>query len=192
MANPETDAELQARIDAAIAKIRQEKPDVATYPIAPMGMLDRLGKKIRDFTEGGSTQAFTGPKDISYSLETLRGQTNDQLESLFSHELTHAQDFQGRAKGELFEAPTELHGYSDEDQRNLRLHRPIDPHPALYPNQKIPTDIQLPRQKLPGMSELLPGSDQNVIQANIKMLKAKGYPEMFATQTALNNAKVGQ
>lgn len=80
-------------IAGSIARVRKEMPDVAGVSIEPQGAI--MGTLAR----GG--QAHTSPfGNVTYNPSALQGLSSDELDNVFTHELTHSRQAQREGLGE--------------------------------------------------------------------------------------------
>lgn len=75
------------QIALAKQRVQQEMPDVADTSVSPMGFLGGLRRGAQ-----AVTSPFTG--SVSYNPSALEGQSQDNIDQIMAHELTHSRQAQ--------------------------------------------------------------------------------------------------
>ncbi len=176
MPDPSVWASDEDRVAAALAKIKQERPDLANLQASmegPLGTavsgLQRVFSLGKGMTPVANTSSLTGQVMVPQGAMSL---SQPQLEDVLTHEGRHylqqQQAFQGdpwymhpltalKTVGEALSKyspkywyggdPAELEGYQDEADRAVAQRRTPMPHPAVERRDEWQKgDIYLPEQ----------------------------------------------
>jgi len=160
---PDYSTTLQQQINTAKQQMQQEYPErMAGTSIEPMGWFGNAIAGLRNIG-GGSTQALTNPftGNVSYNPTALYGQSQEDINNVLAHELTHTQQVRSqpwyrRAVSGLIGSgswdypvqpgqqvpsnyqpnPQELEAFQTESDRTLSQHLPSTSDVWLQPDRK--------------------------------------------------------
>jgi hypothetical protein len=114
---------LDKRIALAKQKMQTEMPnEMAASSIKPTGLLGSMTDKLVQRMIGGTPAATTNPLGgIRYNPDQIKGLSQNELEDVFAHELTHVGQYQKMPFLKRFITPDSDEGLPEATKKAYRM-----------------------------------------------------------------------